>query len=674
MPAIWNVSQNYSNNNKKLTSKLTFAAGETFKGRIAEKADGNEIKVKLADGWQFSAEVEGDTTFTEQDVVKFEVIGYENGKLKLKLLEGSEEGIDSKKDSLQTLVKKEGLEETDVDILKSMVEHDIPLTRDNIKFVKSIIQFNIRVNNNPEEVDNFINKFLESKNIDSNSEEAAQIRQVLTEFINEFKGMSSKDILLFLENNISMTKANIDSYNKLFNGEINLKDYFQGLSEELNNMDLSNLSKGHSQVTTPSNIVENLVQNNETVSTSNTNLFATKVYDSVESAGAKVNVLDILKSMVNSELEDVKSELNNIISNRISDFSVSEYSEVTLKIKSLGDKELLDLINNALNKEGKLDKEGINKIINSLLGKEIQISNDESEKLIESFKPLMDNKLSEISNKANADVALKEEIINLFQNKDNTSLGENLNTISNEKLIALIKDSVKNSGDLTKEGLDKIFSQLLNKDVKLSNEDFNSLKEMLSTRQQANLTSNLMGREGIKEDLKNGILGIKESVKDIIKVIENTGLDNSKVVEFLKENINDFKLFNSINKEYYYLDVPINQQGKEYQCKLVIKDKRKDGKKIDKTNVKVVVSINTINLGKIDNYLTIRGNNINVDIKCEEDMVKVLDKNKDVLVKSLSEIGLLANISVSKKVEEVSLTTCREFFNESKLSIIDRTV
>ena len=55
-------------------------------------------------------------------------------------------------------------------------------------------------------------------------------------------------------------------------------------------------------------------------------------------------------------------------------------------------------------------------------------------------------------------------------------------------------------------------------------------------------------------------------------------------------------------------------------------------------------------------------------------MVKILDKNKDQLVKALSNIGLVSTVSVSKKVEEVSLTSCREFFNESKLSIIDRIV
>ena len=673
MPAIWNVNQSYNSNNKKLTSKLTFSAGEKFRGKIIEKSAGNEIKVKLPDGWQFSAEVEGEAVFTEQDVVKFEVIGYENGKLKLKLIEGSVEGEEVSKDRLQNLVKKEGLENGDLDILKKMVEHDIPLTRDNIKFVKSLIQFNIRVNNDPEEVDNFISKFLESKNIDVNSAEAEQIKQVLKEFIDVFKGMSTKDVLLFLENNIEINKANIESYNKLFSGDVNLNSYFDGLAKQLKNMDLSSSSKEPSESIINPNIkkvVESSIEQNN----NNNKLFATKVYDSIESAGGKINVLDILKSMANSELDEIKGTLNEIISNRMSDFSVSDYGKVTSNIKNLGDNELLNLINNSLGEDGVLDRSSINKVINNILGKEIVISDEEANKIIDEVKQFINNKVSDIENVKGEEVTLKDEFIKFFEAKGENSIGDKLNLIPNEKFNELIKGLSESTSEVTKEGLNKIISQLSNKDINLSQEEIDVFKKFLSLKQEIDIPNKANGRESIKDELVKGTLGIKESVKDIIKVIENTGLDNSKIVEFLKENINDFKLFNSINKEYYYLDVPINQQGKEYQCKLVIKDKRKDGKKIDRTNVKVVVSINTINLGKIDNYLSIRDSIINVDIKCNEEMVKILDKNKNNLANSLSKIGLLANVTVSKKIEEVSLTTCREFFNDSKLSIIDRTV
>ena len=60
MPAIWNVNNGYNANNKKLSSKLTFETGEKFSGRISSTGNNNEAVIKLPDGWQFSAEIDGD--------------------------------------------------------------------------------------------------------------------------------------------------------------------------------------------------------------------------------------------------------------------------------------------------------------------------------------------------------------------------------------------------------------------------------------------------------------------------------------------------------------------------------------------------------------------------------------------------------------------------------------
>lgn len=638
MPAIWNINQGYNTvNNKKLTSKLSFSQGEVFKGKIAEKTGEGEIKVKLSDGWQFSAEVEGDATFSEQDMVKFEVVGYENGKLKLKLLGSSEENVEVPRDTLKKLAQSEGLEENDVDILKEMVEYNIPLTRYNIKFVKSIIQFSQRVNNDPKEIDNFIDKYLESKNIDPNSEQAVQIRESLSQFINVFKNMESKDVLFFLENNIEMTKENIDSYNKLFNSDINLKEHFEGLAQELKDMNLTPIHKNENTENIKTNLVSEEIVNEKISQTTNTvpnkNLFATKAYDSVEGANSKIDVLGILKSMVSDEIDAIKTELTNVLNERMSDLNITEYGEISFNIKNLMNDKIVDLIKNALNEEGKIDDTSIKTIVNNIFGKEIKLSDGEINNLIEVFKPIIDKSMLEES----ADISNKNTVNINNNNINNDGISK---SVGNEILNELGKLDVNN-----KEVVDN--SSIINKH---------------------------MNKDSIKNELIDKGVSIKESVKDIIKIIEDNGVENSKIVQFLKENINDFKLFNEVNKEYYYLDVPVNQNGKEYQCKLVIKDKRKDGKQIDKSNVKVVVSVNTINLGKIDNYLTIRGNLLNVDIRCNEEMVKILDKNKDQLVKALSNIGLVSTVSVSKKVEEVSLTSCREFFNESKLSIIDRIV
>ena len=73
MPAIWNVNNSYNVNNKKYSSKLTFEVGEKFSGKIISKGEGNEATVKLADGWQFSATIDGNIESEENVPLQLQV-------------------------------------------------------------------------------------------------------------------------------------------------------------------------------------------------------------------------------------------------------------------------------------------------------------------------------------------------------------------------------------------------------------------------------------------------------------------------------------------------------------------------------------------------------------------------------------------------------------------------
>ena len=185
------------------------------------------------------------------------------------------------------------------------------------------------------------------------------------------------------------------------------------------------------------------------------------------------------------------------------------------------------------------------------------------------------------------------------------------------------------------------------------------------------LRGNLDNKEAIKSDIKNKIENVRDIVKNLINQTELKGAGYEKIMNLVKENINDLKLFNSISDEYYYLNIPIAANSKEYPCKLIIKDNRKDGKKIDSTNAKMVVSVKTINLGEVDGYLTMKENRIDVKLKCESDFTSVLNHNKTKLADGLSSLGLFVNISVSAKDRPVDLVSCRNFFNDLTISTID---
>ena len=156
--------------------------------------------------------------------------------------------------------------------------------------------------------------------------------------------------------------------------------------------------------------------------------------------------------------------------------------------------------------------------------------------------------------------------------------------------------------------------------------------------------------------------------------IKNEDIVSEKIIDVLKNNIDEIKLFNKISSEYYYADIKIDIKDREYPCKIIVKDKREDNKKIDSKNIKMVITIETKNLGIVDSYMKVLDKKIDIDLKCKEEYVKIIDIAKNKLLSNIENMGFIVDIKVSKKEEEVSIATCRDFFNSGFGVSIDRRV
>ena len=158
MPSIFNVGNGYVNHTKKIESKLSFNVGEKFSGRIVKNSDG-EVSVRLPDGWEFSADIDGNIGNLENILQKFSVEGYENGKLKLKLIPADAEESPLENKDITDIISKEGLKKSDQKILQTMIKFNIPLTKENIKEIKGMMQFLDKIQDNPEAIDKFVLKY-----------------------------------------------------------------------------------------------------------------------------------------------------------------------------------------------------------------------------------------------------------------------------------------------------------------------------------------------------------------------------------------------------------------------------------------------------------------------------------------------------------------------------------
>lgn len=619
MPAIWNVNSSYNVNNKKYSSKLTFEVGEKFSGRIISKGEGNEVTVKLADGWQFSATIDGNIESEENIPLQLQVEGYEEGKLKLKIIKKEVGTNNSSNDSLSEVIDKEGLGKVDVDILKKMVKYNMPLTRENITFVKSLLQFNTKINIDNSEIDNFILKYIDSKGISGESEQGKQIINTLKEFFVNFKNMKPEEILFFLENNIKLTSENIESFKKLFssNGSTvkeffdNIRNDFAGIGVEMKELEDNILNSKIGE-----NHLDNSLKNfSEEINKDKLgyNSLASKLYDSNDMSKAKVSMLAVLKSMTGGDDNLLRDLIKDILIGKKEQFTTNEYNTALAKINNLSDEEFINIVKDILGKNRELkeiSKDTVNIVLRSLFGKDIEVGEAELRKI-------------------------QDVIEYKFQKFElNNELGKEDKLIGNN----------------------------------IANNIITTLEQEVIIEENKKIVS---ANELIKNDINKKIDGIKDIIKELLIASKGEGEGANKVIQLLKNNISEFKMFNTISNEYYYLDVPINREMSEYPCKLIIKDNRKDGKKIDKTDVKIVVTVKTINLGVVDGFLSVKDKSLDVDLKCDKNYMKVLELSKSKLSNDLQKLGFNINIKVSMKEEEISLASCREFFNDKAMNGID---
>ena len=619
MPAIWNVNSSYNVNNKKYSSKLTFEVGEKFSGRIISKGEGNEDTVKLADGWQFSATIDGNIESEENIPLQLQVEGYEEGKLKLKIIKKEVGTNNSSNDSFSEVIDKEGLGKVDVDILKKMVKYNMPLTRENITFVKSLLQFNTKINIDNSEIDNFILKYIDSKGISGESEQGKQIINTLKEFFVNFKNMKPEEILFFLENNIKLTSENIESFKKLFssNGSTvkeffdNIRNDFAGIGVEMKELEDNILNSKIGE-----NHLDNSLKNfSEEINKDKLgyNSLASKLYDSNDMSKAKVSMLAVLKSMTGGDDNLLRNLIKDILIGKKEKFTTNEYNTALAKINNLSDEEFINIVKDVLGKNRELkeiSKDTVNIVLRSLLRKDIEVGEAELRKI-------------------------QDVIEYKFQKFElNNELGKEDKLIGNN----------------------------------IANNIITTLEQEVIIEENKKIVS---ANELIKNDINKKIDGIKDIIKELLIASKGEGEGANKVIQLLKNNISEFKMFNTISNEYYYLDVPINREMSEYPCKLIIKDNRKDGKKIDKTDVKIVVTVKTINLGVVDGFLSVKDKSLDVELKCDKNYMKALELSKSKLSNDLQKLGFNINIKVSMKEEEISLASCREFFNDKSMNGID---
>ena len=620
-----------------------FNQGDTLKGRvIKEDSQSNKVTIKLTNGMEIEAELQGEVDL-KGGLLNFEVAELKDNMLFLKLTANNTEVINEEIakesiDEIMNFILKEGLKKEDYNMLKAMVKYNIPLTRENITTVKSIMEFSDKMNNNPVEIKNFINSYLNSRDIAANSKEGVYVSQKLYEFFEAFSKTNLQEVLLFLENDIEFTKENLESFNKLFNNENAMEKVINEVNEKLGN----------------AIAIEDNTLNREILEKTLNQEYSKDVIEYKNNSNNDINDM--------KEVKDIK-DIKNI--NDIKDIkNINDIKD----IKNIND--IKDIKDNSINNISILSKSSTGKTIQATLIKESSKDNI-------------------INDGAKSDFFMEDdvkEIIKVLKNENKSMVNENKSELNINKEV-LRESILKHTGKEVRlnDAEAKLLEVIINKD-EIKDKEINFIKNLFNSveskqkGEEKELKSNDIRENifNISKDLSKNITekseGAKEVIRNIISNLKESDENSSQILNIMKNSINDLKLFNKINDQYYCLDVPINFKENEYPCKLIIKDDRKEGKSIDSSNFKVAISVKTVKLGTVDALLNVKNRNIDLQLKCDKSVMNLFVISKEKLKEIVESSGFSTKIEVVERTEELQLSSCREFFNDNNIAAVDITV
>lgn len=259
-------------------------------------------------------------------------------------------------------------------------------------------------------------------------------------------------------------------------------------------------------------------------------------------------------------------------------------------------------------------------------------------------------------------VSIKESLENkeaiLSSEKMVNKEGKHSNDIINERTIGIVNDEDDLLGKMASHGNDEVGN---------TNKLIKQLKSDIMV--DRSITSNM-----VKDELREKISFIKNDLMELIKLSQKETSTFNNVIQNLETKFQEFKMFNTINNNYYFLNVPLDMKDKEYDCKLIIKDERSKGKKLDTENIKIAASVATVNMEKVDAYLTVNKNSATIEIESEATYVKILERFKGKLINDLIDSKYMFNIFIKEKKHDFSFSNCRSFFEDDDFTTINTRV
>lgn len=265
---------------KDTVSQVKIENGQIISGKIIEyDKKSQDAVLKLMSGEEIKAKIQGTLGDIPLNTVKLKIVDISESQIRLKLIE-EDDTINISKSTIK-----------DNERLIKIINHNIPLTKENIQFVDSLENISKDMKN-IEDLNGLLKNLLLEKGVDLDSESGIKAFNQLKGLALEFKNLSLDDILNLIENDIELTGDNIKSYNRLFKEpSVILKDIeilrnYMGAGQEKELVSLEMRDKIKEAISAIYDKTKPLVKLTEIINKDNINIFSKnlndfKVYSSI---------------------------------------------------------------------------------------------------------------------------------------------------------------------------------------------------------------------------------------------------------------------------------------------------------------------------------------------------------------------------------------------------------
>ncbi len=594
------------NNGGDILSKLK--PGDTVRAQVLENS-GSELNLKLSDGSTVSASAMTPVDASDGDYVNFVFRGIVDGKPALEVANRNiQPQVDSALENIKNTLMGLNLPVTDknIELAQALQKQNLPVNAENMSKAMNLLS-----NNTQLKADSAA--FLTAANMSDSQSSIEKLQNLLTGRLKISNDISDLLKLIGSDGKNSSNTANLSIVNSILGklaAEMTAKNQINNISSNgtpiASNEMVDTVKTMNSSSATPANnaVVTANGNNSTAAGTNNVNVAADSILNASENAKTTANNAININNKAESNIS------NSLQSNATINNNSANLSEALNSTKGLDN-------NTNLAAEGKAATQQSDNSLNiNTKGNQNHIQQQISN-LLKGGEPLGKGDLTALNQ-------LNSQIDSLI-NSGKLSAEE----LSASKLIA----KEINSSIFKIQGGDTAFDQLSSeaKGIRNFEDTVNKLQNLFI---KINQNSDEINPVKLYKNMDDVLQALKGSIQQLPISMQQTAMN---IVGNLESNIN---FINQLNNYSSYVQIPLSLFNQNTTGELYMLKRGSKSKKLDASNITVLISLDSSNIGRIDTLLSVDKKNISTNFRLENSEVfDILKENHKMLYTSLLEKG-----------------------------------